>query len=79
MHPRAILARNLKRLRRLNGLSQEALAHDAGLDRTYVSDLEREVYAASVDTLAALAAVFNVTASQLIDKDYEPGGTSNKS
>jgi transcriptional regulator with XRE-family HTH domain len=34
MHPRAILARNLKRLRRLKGLRQEALAHDAGLDRT---------------------------------------------
>ena len=74
MHPRAILARNLKRLRRLKGLSQEALAHDAGLDRTYVSDLEREVYAASVDTLAALAAVFNVKASELIDQDYDPTG-----
>jgi transcriptional regulator with XRE-family HTH domain len=79
MHPRAILARNLRRLRRLKGLSQEALAHDAGLDRTYVSDLEREVYAASVDTLAALAVVFNVKASDLIDEDYEPGGMSNKS
>jgi transcriptional regulator with XRE-family HTH domain len=74
MHPRAILARNLKRLRKARRLSQEALAHDAGLDRTYVSDLEREVYAASVDTLAALAAVFQISASDLIDQNFEPGG-----
>ena len=73
MHPRAILARNLKRLRKARGLSQEALAHEAGLDRTYVSDLEREVYAASVDSLAALAAVFQIEASDLIDQKFGPG------
>jgi transcriptional regulator with XRE-family HTH domain len=51
MHPKAILARHLQCLRKLKGLSQEALADDAGLDSTYVSDLKREVYAASVDTI----------------------------
>jgi transcriptional regulator with XRE-family HTH domain len=71
MHPRAILARNMKRLRDIRGLSQEALAHDAGLDRTYISDLEREVYAASVDTLAALAQALEVTAADLIDENLD--------
>lgn len=51
-------------------MSQEALAHEAGIDRTYVSDLEREVYAASVDVLAALAKVLSVNASDLIDEDF---------
>lgn len=74
MSPRAILARNLKRLRQVRGLSQEALAHDADLDRTYVSDLEREIYAASLDTLEALARVLKVAPCDLIDEEYDPEG-----
>jgi transcriptional regulator with XRE-family HTH domain len=74
MSPRAILARNLKRLRAVRGLSQEALAHDAELDRTYVSDLERQIYAASVDTLEALARVLEVNPCDLIDEEYDPEG-----
>ena len=36
-----IVARNIRRLRLERGLSQEALAVDAEIDRTYVSRLER--------------------------------------
>jgi transcriptional regulator with XRE-family HTH domain len=36
-----IVARNIRRLRLERGLTQEALAVDAGIDRTYVSRLER--------------------------------------
>jgi predicted transcriptional regulator len=35
-----IVARNIRRLRLERGLTQEALAVDAGIDRTYVSRLE---------------------------------------
>ena len=35
------LAANLRRLRQAKGLSQEAFADEAGIHRTYVSDLER--------------------------------------
>jgi transcriptional regulator with XRE-family HTH domain len=49
MEIREILAANLKRLRKAKGLSQEELAHQVGIDRTYVSALERRVYAASID------------------------------
>ena len=72
MPSREILARNMKQLRTLHGLSQEALAHDAGIDRTYVSDLERGLYAASIDMLDALAQVFKINASDLIDDEYAP-------
>jgi transcriptional regulator with XRE-family HTH domain len=41
MRAQALVARNLRRLRTQHGLSQEALAADAGIDRTYVSRLER--------------------------------------
>jgi NAD(P)-dependent dehydrogenase (short-subunit alcohol dehydrogenase family) len=41
MRAQALVARNLRRLRVKRGLAQEALAADAGIDRTYVSRLER--------------------------------------
>jgi transcriptional regulator with XRE-family HTH domain len=65
---RDVLASNIKRYRRAAGLSQEALAHEAGIDRTYVSALERSVYAASVDVLAQLADVFGVEPADLLRK-----------
>ncbi len=37
----ALVARNIRRLRVARGLSQEALAVDAEIDRTYVSRLKR--------------------------------------
>jgi len=55
MESRDILAANLKRLRKAKGLSQEELAHRVGIDRTYVSALERKVYAASIDLVDRLA------------------------
>ena len=41
MRVQALVAWNLRRLRVGRGLSQENLAVDAGIDRTYVSRLER--------------------------------------
>lgn len=70
MTSRAVLARNLRSLRTSRNLSQEELAHRAGIDRTYVSDLERQVYAASVDVLDAIANVLGVRAADLIDEDF---------
>jgi transcriptional regulator with XRE-family HTH domain len=52
---REVLAANLKRCRQATGLSQEELAHRAGIDRTYISSLERLQYAASIDTVESLA------------------------
>lgn len=63
---REVLAHNLKRLRQLQGLSQEELAHRAEIDRTYVSALERCVYGASVDVVDRLARVLNVDAADLL-------------
>jgi transcriptional regulator with XRE-family HTH domain len=67
MGSRAILARNLRRLRDARGINQESLADAAGMNRSYLSDLENEKYAASVDMLDALAAALGVKPSDLID------------
>jgi transcriptional regulator with XRE-family HTH domain len=55
MKARALVARNLRRLRVKKGLSQEALAVDAGIDRTYVSRLERGLENPTVAVLERLS------------------------
>ena len=69
MSLREILARNLRRLRAERGLSQEELAHRAGVNRNYVGMIEREENAATVDTMEQLAAALDVDATDLIDPD----------
>jgi transcriptional regulator with XRE-family HTH domain len=60
MNGRALVAWNLRRLRTERGVSQERLAADAGVDRAYVSELEREQGNATLDLLDRLAAVLGV-------------------
>lgn len=68
MEIRDVLARNLKHYRRLAGVSQEELAHRADIDRTYISSLERSIYAASIDVLDRIAGVLGVEAADLLRK-----------
>jgi transcriptional regulator with XRE-family HTH domain len=65
---RDVLALNLRRLRQTKGLSQEELAHQAEIDRTYVSALERSVYAAGIDVVDRLARVLGVEAADLLKR-----------
>lgn len=66
MDIREVFATNLKRLRRERGLSQEELAHRADIDRTYVSSLERSVYAAGIDVVDRIAMVLGVEAADML-------------
>lgn len=66
MEIRGVLADNLRRLRRAHGLSQEELASRAGVDRTYISSLERSIYAVGIDILDRLAKVLDVEAADLL-------------
>src|SRR5437667_10212439 len=59
MRAQALVARNLRRLRVERSLSQEALAGDAGIDRTYVSRLERGLENPTVAVLERLAKAVN--------------------
>ena len=68
MEIRDILAHNLKTRRLAKGLSQEELAHRAGIDRTYISSLERSVYAAGIDVVDRIAKVLGVEASDMLKR-----------
>ena len=66
MEIREVLAANLRRCRRLAGLSQEELEHRADIDSTYISSLERCQYAASIDVIGRLAKELGVEAADLV-------------
>ena len=68
MQIREVFARNLRKARHAKGLSQEALAHEAEVDRTYISALERGVYGATIDMVDKLATVLNVEGSTLLER-----------
>jgi transcriptional regulator with XRE-family HTH domain len=63
---RDILARNMRKLRAARGLSQEALAHDCGLNRTYLSGIERSERNVSVDNIARIAGGLQIDAWRLL-------------
>lgn len=65
MKAQALVARNIRRLRVSRELSQEALAVDAGIDRTYVSRLERGIENPSVAILEKLAIALKATIPDL--------------
>ena len=74
---RDTFAENLRRVRLHRGYSQEALADLVGIDRTYVSALERKRYAVSLDVLERIAATLNVAPWRLLVESGEPSGPSD--
>ncbi len=62
-------AKNLRHWRRERRLSQEALAHIAGIDRTYVSSLERLRYCPTLEMVDLLARSLNVDVQILLRDD----------
>lgn len=57
---------NVRRLREGRGLSQEELAFEAELHRTYISGVERGVRNPTVTVLAKIAKALKVTPDQLL-------------
>jgi len=64
---RARLAANLRKLRQEKGLSQEAFADEAGLHRTYVSDIERRARNPTITVVDKLARALGVPLGKLLD------------
>ena len=67
MDVRDRLAVNMKRLRKERGWSQEALADAAGLDRTYISGIERVVRNPTLTVLDRISKALNCGVGDLAD------------
>jgi transcriptional regulator with XRE-family HTH domain len=67
MEIRERLSLNMRRLRQSKGWSQEEFAHQAGLHRTYVSDLERGARNPTITVVDKLAVALGVPVGDLLD------------
>lgn len=61
-----LMGRNVRDYRKQRGLSREQLALDAGMKRSYVSDLERGERNPSVRALGRLAEALRVSPADLL-------------
>lgn len=64
-----LLGRNVRHYRKLRGLTQEQLALEVEMERSYVSDLERGVRNPSVKALGRLAEALSVEPHALLVLD----------
>ena len=69
MDIRQRLAANLRRYRKNAGFSQEALAFECGLHRTYISGVERGVRNPTVIVVARIADALGISPGKLLDND----------
>jgi transcriptional regulator with XRE-family HTH domain len=61
-----MLGKELKRVREAAGMSQERLAFEAGVHRTYISLLERNKKSPTLNVLLRLCKALNTSAAELI-------------
>jgi transcriptional regulator with XRE-family HTH domain len=59
-------ALTLRQLRNEAGLSQEQLARKSGIDRTYISGVERSVRNITLDSLEGLIDALGVTSEEFV-------------
>ena len=61
------VGRNIQRIRKERGFSQEGLAFECGLHRTYISGVERGVRNPTVVVLDKIARALKVPATALVE------------
>lgn len=68
MDVRRRVGRNLAEFRKEAGLSQEGLADECGLHRTYVSGVERGIRNPTVVVLEKIAQALKIPAARLLEE-----------
>lgn len=63
---RRVVAANVRRLRKADGLSQEAFADVCGLHRTYVGAIERAERNVSIDNIERMASALRIAGWELL-------------
>jgi transcriptional regulator with XRE-family HTH domain len=66
MDLRDVFATNLRRLRHSKGLSQDDLAYEAEISRSYLSQLEKGSFYASLKIIGKLSTVLDVEPAELL-------------
>jgi transcriptional regulator with XRE-family HTH domain len=73
MDLRQLFATNLRRIRHQRKLSQEQLAHDAEVDRAYMSRVERAVTYVGLEIIGKLASILEVDPAEFLRRPSRTG------
>jgi transcriptional regulator with XRE-family HTH domain len=73
MDLRDSFATNLRRLRHAKGLSQDDLAYEAEVSRSYLSQLEKGAFYASLKIIGRLASALEVEPAELLKSPPKKG------
>lgn len=71
MNYRRIVAANIKQRRKALGLTQEALAQEAGISSQHLSKIERCACSPTMDTMVRIALSLNTTPAALFEDPDE--------
>jgi transcriptional regulator with XRE-family HTH domain len=74
MDLREIFASNLRRLRHTKGISQEDLAYDARISRSYLSPLEKGSVYVSIKVIGKLAETLAVEPEEFLKRPIKRRG-----
>jgi transcriptional regulator with XRE-family HTH domain len=66
MDLREVFAGNLRRLRHAKGMSQDDLAYEAEISRSYLSQLEKGAFYASLKIVGKIAVALDVEPAELL-------------
>jgi transcriptional regulator with XRE-family HTH domain len=66
MDLRGTFATNLRRIRHAKGVSQDDLAYEAGMSRSYLSQLEKGAFYASLKIIGRLARALKVEPAEFL-------------
>jgi transcriptional regulator with XRE-family HTH domain len=75
MDLREVFAGNLRRLRHAKGMSQDDLAYEADISRSYLSQLEKGGFYASLKIIGKLAEALDVEPAELLKTMSEANRT----
>ena len=76
MDLREVFAANLRRLRHEKGISQENLAYEAGVNRTYLSKLEKGASYVGLEIIGKLSAVLETEPAEFLRLSHKGSDAS---
>lgn len=69
MDIKILLGNNIRKFRKLRGLSQEELAEISNLHRTYLGSVERGERNITIDNIQRIAKALNINVKQLFEEE----------
>ncbi|MGV7962834.1 helix-turn-helix transcriptional regulator [Photorhabdus tasmaniensis] len=71
---KSLFGQRVRHLRQSSGMSQEAFADKCGIDRTYISGIERGIRNPTLEIINIIASGLQIELTELFDFSVKPKG-----